>query len=143
MIFSNYSSHVTPLYKNLNVLKLNNTYRLELAKFIPKLHHGALPKIFDNFFKNISNIYSYKTSFADNQKKVFFRGAAFWKEIEQSLKILPYVTFCKHYKDRLLNYEKVFAQPYMIMLFNGEMGLLNEYDANEISFAFVCLCFSF
>jgi len=32
MTFSNYSCHVTPLYNNLNVLKLNDIYRLELAK---------------------------------------------------------------------------------------------------------------
>jgi len=67
MTLSNYGCHVTPLYKNLNVLKLNDIYRLELAKFMHKLHHGALPKIFDDFFKNISNIQSYKTRFADNQ----------------------------------------------------------------------------
>ena len=100
------------------MLKLNDIYRLELAKFMHKLHHGALPKIFDNFFKNISNIHSYKTRFADNQNyfmqrvctysgknSISYRGAALWKEIEHSLKLLPYVTFCKHYKDRLLNCE--------------------------------------
>jgi len=110
MTFSNYSCHVTPLYKNLSVLKLNDIYRLELAKFMHKLHHGALPKIFDNFFKNISTIHSYKTRFADNQnyfmqrvctnsgkRSISSRGAALWKEIEQSLKIVPFVTFCKHY----------------------------------------------
>ena len=50
MTFSNYSCHVTPLYKNLNVLKKNDIYRLESVKFMHKLHHGALPKIY-NFFK--------------------------------------------------------------------------------------------
>jgi len=67
MRFSNYSCHVTPLYKNLNVLKLNDIYPIEMAKFIHKLHHGALHKIYDNFFQNISNVHSYKTRFADNQ----------------------------------------------------------------------------
>jgi len=67
MTFSNYSCHVAPLYKNLNVLKLNDIYRFELAKLVHTLHHGALPKIFDSFFKNISNIHSYRSRFADNQ----------------------------------------------------------------------------
>jgi len=67
MTFSNYSCHVTPLYKNLNVLKLSDIYRIELAKFMHKLHHGTLHKIYDNFFQNISNVHSYKTRFADNQ----------------------------------------------------------------------------
>jgi len=83
-----------------------------------ELHHGALHKIYDNFFQNISNVHSYKTRFADNQnyfmqrvyansvKSVSYRGAALWKEIERSLKTL--ICPChllKHYKDRLLNYE--------------------------------------
>jgi len=61
MTFSNYSCHVTPLYKNLDALKLNDIYRIELAKFMHELHHGALYKIYDNFFQNISNVHSYKT----------------------------------------------------------------------------------
>jgi len=51
MTFSNYSCHATTLCKNLNVLKLNGIYRLEVAKFMRKLHHGALPKIYHNFFQ--------------------------------------------------------------------------------------------
>jgi len=52
----------------------------------------------------------YKKSLAKGQykfwkKSISCRGAALRKEIEQSLKILLHVTFCKHYKDRLLNYE--------------------------------------
>jgi len=60
-------NHVTLLYKNFHVLKLNVINRLELAKFMHKLHHGALPKIYDNFFKNISNVHSYKTRFTDTK----------------------------------------------------------------------------
>jgi len=48
-------------------LKLNDIYRIELAKFVHKIHHGAQHKIYDNFFQNILNIHSYKTRFADNQ----------------------------------------------------------------------------
>jgi len=66
MTFSKYSCHVTPLYKNRNVLKLNDIYRIELAKFLHKLHHGVLYKIHDNFFQNISNVHSYKIGCADS-----------------------------------------------------------------------------
>jgi len=48
-------------------LKLNDIFRIELAKLMDKLHHGALHKIYDYFFQNISNVYSYKTRFAGNQ----------------------------------------------------------------------------
>jgi len=50
MTFSNYSCRVTPLYKNLNLFKLNDIYRLELTKFMHKLHHGALRKIYEYLF---------------------------------------------------------------------------------------------
>jgi len=66
MTFSNYSCHVIPLYKSINVLKLSDIYRFELAKFMHKLHHSALPKMCDSFFQNISSVHSYKTRFADN-----------------------------------------------------------------------------
>ena len=32
-----------------------------------KIPHGALYKISEDFFQNISNVYSYNTGFADNQ----------------------------------------------------------------------------
>jgi len=51
------------------------------------------------------------------KKSVSYGGAAFWKEIELSLKISPYITFYKHCKDRLLNYEYVFAQPCIAICF--------------------------
>jgi len=51
MTFSNYICHVTTLCKNLNVVKLNDFYRLESAKCMHKLHHGALLKIYDHFIK--------------------------------------------------------------------------------------------
>ena len=101
MTFSIYSCYVTALYKNLSVLKLNCKYRLELAKFMHKLHHGALPKIFDNFFKIIYNSYSYKTRFADNQnyfmqrvcanskKSISYRGLRSGKKAKRVWKPCP------------------------------------------------------
>jgi len=67
MTFSKCSCHVTPLYKNLHVLTPNDVYRIELAKFMHILHHGALHKIYDNIIQNISNFHSFNTRFADNQ----------------------------------------------------------------------------
>jgi len=41
-------SHDIQLYKNLNFLKLNDIYRLELAKFMHQLYNNKLPKVFTN-----------------------------------------------------------------------------------------------
>jgi len=51
MTFSNYNWHIAPLDKNIYGLKLNDIYRFELVNFMCKLNHGALHKIYDNFFK--------------------------------------------------------------------------------------------
>jgi len=39
--YNNYRSHITPLYKSRNILKLHDIYKLELAKLMHKFHHVA------------------------------------------------------------------------------------------------------
>ena len=39
-------THVSHLYQNLNLLKLNDIYKLELAKFMHKLYNNNLPIVF-------------------------------------------------------------------------------------------------
>ena len=145
MTCGNYRCHVTPSYKNLNALKLNDIYRLELAKFMHKLHHGALPKIFENFFKNLSYIHSYRTRFADNQnfllqrvcrnsgkKCISYGGAALWKEIEQS----ENPVLCHFLQTLWGSPVKLWIDfspnIYGYIRFNGKIWLLHEYDEKEI-----------
>ena len=52
---------MTNLSKNLNLLKLNDIYKLELAKFMHQLQHGTLTKSFYNRFIKISAVYNYLT----------------------------------------------------------------------------------
>ena len=101
--------------KNLKALKQNDNYRLELAKFIHKLHHGALPKMYDNFFNIFVVLILKKTDSLTAkiilctgfpqilEKNTSIKGVALWAKIKQSLKTLPHVTFCKQYKGCLLS----------------------------------------
>ena len=73
--FSKKCSHVTNLYKNLNLLQLNDIYKLELARFMYQLHNGTLPKSFYDRFIKLSAIHLFnqtKTKFGvfqtSNQK---------------------------------------------------------------------------
>ena len=50
--------HVFPLYKNLSLLKLQNIYKLELAKFMYQLSFNKLPKIIESAFPKIKNIHN-------------------------------------------------------------------------------------
>jgi len=106
------------LKRKTEVLKINDIYRLALADFIHKLHHSALPKIYDNFLQKISSVHSYKTRFVDNQnyflqsflqimgKSISFSGVALWTEIEQCRETLHHVTFCKQYRACRLSYHE-------------------------------------
>ena len=46
-------THISHLHKNLNLLKLNDIYKLELANFMHKLYNNNLPIVFQNRFANI------------------------------------------------------------------------------------------
>jgi len=50
MTFSKYRCHITPLYKNLKLLKLNNIYQIESEKFMDNFQHGKLLEIYNEFF---------------------------------------------------------------------------------------------
>jgi len=88
MTFSDYSCHVTPIHKNLNMLKLNDIYRLELAKFRHKLHLVRCPKYMTIFLKIFlmfiltkpdsltTKIILYNESIQNLEKTIFYRGAA-------------------------------------------------------------------
>ena len=49
------------LYKSMKILKVEDIYELEIAKFMHSYYHGKLPKNFDNYFKNASNHHKYNT----------------------------------------------------------------------------------
>ena len=54
-------THVSQLYQNLNLLKLNNIYKLKLAEFMHKLYNNNLPIVFQNRFTKIKKIRTYIT----------------------------------------------------------------------------------
>ena len=60
---------MTNLCKDLNSLKLNDIYKLKLAKFIYQLHNETLSKSFHNCFIKISAIRNY----LNKQNLVYFK----------------------------------------------------------------------
>ena len=63
----------------LKILKLDEIYKLELAKFMHNLHHNNLPFIFKRQFTYLTNWHTHKTRCADSfnyflprvKKKIF------------------------------------------------------------------------
>jgi len=107
MTFSKYGCRIIPLYKNLKILKLNDIYQFELVKSMHKFHHGILPEIYKEYFRETSSVHSYQTRFTNmenyfihrvsskaGKKSISYRGASLWNKVEQNLKAVPLSTFC-------------------------------------------------
>ena len=61
MAYSSYKSRVSPLHKQLNLLKIDDKYILEIGKFMHSLHWGRIPVNFDQLFTPVSQTHSYAT----------------------------------------------------------------------------------
>ena len=82
-------SHVSHLYKKLNYLKLNDIYRLELAKFMHKICKNKLPIFFQQRFNKIELVHSHQTRkrFQNIKKKLEFRGAKLCNKIDDDINL--------------------------------------------------------
>ena len=55
---SNLYTPMSSLYKKLNLLKLEDLYKVELGKFMYLYYNKKTPKIFNSFLKKITEIHS-------------------------------------------------------------------------------------
>jgi len=51
--------HVTPLYSNFKVLKLQDMFQMEIAKFMFKFNNQMLPASFNNYFIKLDSVHRY------------------------------------------------------------------------------------
>ena len=58
---------LSPLYKQLRLLKLNNIHELEVLKFACKFKMKTLSGCFENYFQLASRVHIYSTRFAANE----------------------------------------------------------------------------
>ena len=52
---ANYRAHSEPIFKSLNLLKINDIYYLSILKFYSKLINNNLPHYFDSFKPQFAN----------------------------------------------------------------------------------------
>ena len=103
------------IYKSLNLLKLKDLYRLELAKFMHKANNNALPECLNNMFTRISNVHRYPTRCSNN--RVFYQhfaltasyrnwisssGITLGESINHDMRNLTYYSFSKIYRNFLV-----------------------------------------
>ena len=61
--FSDFKAHSSPLFKNLNLLKLPDIIKLSTASFMHQYNKGTLPENF-NFFTSVRSKHQYSTRLA-------------------------------------------------------------------------------
>ena len=72
MTYSSHKSRVSPLYRNVSLLKINYIHILEIGKFMHNLHWGRIPVNFDNLFTSANQAHSHATRAAT-------RGGYIWQ----------------------------------------------------------------
>ena len=66
--FASYRSHVTLLYHQSNLLKINYIHHLEIGKLMHCLHNGKLPQTFDGYFVPVTSVHTHVTRKATHGK---------------------------------------------------------------------------
>ena len=63
---ANYTQHTRPLFKELNLLNIDDLFQNQYAALMWDQDHGLLPKCFDSYFTKVRNIHRYDTRSASN-----------------------------------------------------------------------------
>ena len=112
----NFFFSASEMCKNMEILKLQDVFKLELGKFMHRAHSKNLPENFENHFIRIENMHSYnlrsirnKTFYTKATNTIKYRkwltnsGVELWKNLDPEIKNLPYKAFAKKYKKEILD----------------------------------------
>ena len=97
--FGRETESAKPLLNLLDLLTVDNIYRLEVLEFSHSWHNGLLPEVFDNTFQYARNIHRYNTRYTDKQnfykykvktnagkQSVSYMAIDIWKDLPSSWK---------------------------------------------------------
>ena len=94
-----YNDHTAPLFQKLHVLKLDDIYKVQVAKIIFKYKHNLLPLPIQSLFRSNSDIYKGVTrqSYDLHVKKcrtniatqhISYKGPQIWNSLPNDIKSL-------------------------------------------------------
>ena len=106
--------HASPIFKVLNLLKIDDIYQLELGKFMYQTFNGNIRQKIDKDFIKLSSIHNHYTRHTINKfhfpqvntcyghKMLSFAGVKLWSKLDPDLKSLGWLSFKTHFKRKLL-----------------------------------------
>ena len=103
------------MHEKLNFLKLEDIYKLELVKYMYKLHHSYLPSSLMNSYTKTESVHIHNTRQVKNitfykprsnksigKNLLVYGGNSIWNEINNFIKKLNLYSFKKQYKKHLI-----------------------------------------
>ena len=111
-----WSDRITPIYRRLQVLKINDLYKLETAKFMHQFSDKSLPASFEKYFTRTTFIHCHSTRTSERndyflphfsttrlQRSIRFSGVKLWNSIPCKFKNISLKKFILEYKLHLIN----------------------------------------
>ena len=105
MTFNKRDFPSVPLYKELEILPLEQAFELKNAKHMWKLHNGYLPEsLMSSFDRNSRNQITHRISRLDSLKRFsLFKGPKVWSQLSQATKTKStFKSFTEHAKKQLI-----------------------------------------
>ena len=117
---SGWRDHSRPLFGRLGILNIFQINKLQLGELVYKHQNNLLPRIYDSYFSNISDVHQYHTRSPRTTRNVFiprprsnygkfsvrYAAAGFWNKIPINIKNAASLqSFRKTLKDYLLTSE--------------------------------------
>ena len=113
--FSSFSDHTSPLFKDLNVIKLFDEVTFHIAVFMYKFKNQLLPSNFDVFFTSVKETHNYNTRLSSRMTyalpitrtnygifNIRYQGAKIWNAISDNIKLLSLKQFKKKFKSNII-----------------------------------------
>ena len=110
------SDRITPIYRRLQVLKINDLCKLETAKFMHQFSDKSFPASFEKYFTRTTFVHCHSTrtselndyflphfSTSRLQRSIRFSGVKIWNSIPCKFKNLSLKKFILEYKLHLIN----------------------------------------
>ena len=115
IIFSGFLEHTSPLFKDLNVIKLFDEVTVHIAVFMYKFKYQLLPTNFNVFFTLIKDTHNYNIRLSSvmtyalpntrTNNGIFntrYQGAKIWNAISDKTKLLPLKQFKTKLKSSII-----------------------------------------
>jgi hypothetical protein len=112
---SPFNSHTHLLFKQLNILTLEQITQLQISEFMHRYNFNTLPFEFKNYFKKTSDFHShftrnantYRSEFARTNSRKFvitYKGPVVWNNLPLELRTIPNRnSFKKQFKHWIIN----------------------------------------